>query len=260
MLFSDRQRTHYANTQLREVICQLRFPPILSLGAKEPVEFQEAVRHAFPRYAVKQDQPPVKVTVTNGVPQVEKAAPITNYHFISADNKWKLNLTRDFISLSTLAYDNWETFGSMLDRPLAEFIRIYQPAFFQRIGLRYANLFSRQKLELEDTPWRELIAAPYLGPLAQADVAEERCTTCNTQFDVALDNSCRVKVAAGHAKMKSLPNAPADPEIKFVLDFDLYMGGELTPMLSAGALETLHGHSTALFEGAITDKLRQALR
>jgi len=60
--------------------------------------------------------------------------------------------------------------------------------------------------------------------------------------------------------MKPTPNAPADNEIKFVLDFDLYMGGEISPMLSAGALETLHGHSTALFEGAITDKLRDALR
>ena len=30
-------------------------------------------------------------------------------------------------------------------------------------------------------------------------------------------------------------------------------------MLAAGALETLHGHSTALFQGAITDKLRRAM-
>jgi len=260
MLFSDRPRAHYSNAQLREVICQIRFPAILSIGAKEPAEFQESVRHIFPRYAVKQDQPPVKVTVANGAPQVEKPAPITNYHFVSADNKWKLNLTRDFISLSTLAYDNWEEFGKMLDRPLAEFIRIYQPAFFQRIGLRYANLFSRQKLELETTPWRELIAGPYLGILSQEDLNEQRCAMCSSQFDVALDNSCRVKAQTGLARLKAAPNTPQDNELKFVLDLDLYMGGEISPMLAAGALETLHGHSTALFEGAITDKLRQALR
>jgi len=260
MLFSDRPRTHYTNSQLREVICQIRFPAILSIGAKEPADFQEAVRHVFPRYAVKQDQPPVKVTVTNGVPHVEKPAPVTNYHFVSADNKWKLNLTRDFISLSTLNYDSWEDFGKMLDRPLAEFIRIYQPAFFQRIGLRYSNLFSRQKLDLEGEPWNELIEPPYLGILSQEDVVEQRCNQCNTQFDVALDNSCRVKVLAGPAKIKPAPNMPADNELKFVLDMDLYMGGEISPMLAAGALETLHGHSTTIFEGAITDKMRCALR
>ena len=259
MLFSDRPRTHYPNAQMREVICQIRFPAILSIGAKEPAEFQEAVRHAFPRYAVKQDQLPVKVSMANGVPQVEKPAPITNYHFVSADNLWKLNLTRDFISLSTLSYDTWEGFGKMLDRPLAEFIRIYQPAFFQRIGLRYSNLISRNKLELENEPWRELITPPYLGILSQEDVSEQRCNQCSTQFDIALDSSCRAKVQTGLAKVKPAPNAQPDQELKFVLDFDLYMGGEITPMLSAGALETLHCHSTTLFEGAITDKLRAAI-
>ena len=46
MLFSDRPRQHYARSALREVICQLRFPTILSIAANEPAAFQEAIRHA----------------------------------------------------------------------------------------------------------------------------------------------------------------------------------------------------------------------
>ena len=49
MLFSDQPRTHYGHPQLREVVCQIRFPSILAISAKEPAAFQEAVRHAFPR-------------------------------------------------------------------------------------------------------------------------------------------------------------------------------------------------------------------
>ena len=98
-----------------------------------------------------------------------------------------------------------------------------------------------------------------LGILSQEDVSEQRCNQCSTQFDIALDSSCRAKVQTGLAKVKPAPNAQPDQELKFVLDFDLYMGGEITPMLSAGALETLHCHSTTLFEGAITDKLRAAI-
>ena len=260
MLFSHQPRAHYAHAQLREVICQIRFPAILSIGAEEPAAFQEAVRRTFPRYAVKQDRLPPKLTVVNGTPQMETPPSVTNYHFLSADNKWKLNLTRDFISLSTLSYDGWESFGQMLDRPLAEFIRLYQPAFFQRIGLRYVNLFSRKSLGLEGTPWRELFTAPYLGVLAE-DLEERQVAASNINFDVALDNSCRTKVHAGPGLVKqTAPNAPQDSEVKFVLDFDLYMGGQLAPMLAAGALETLHGHAAPLFEGAITDRLRQALR
>ena len=48
MLYSDHPRVHYDKPQLAEVICQLRFPAILSIGSREPVDFQEAVRGMFP--------------------------------------------------------------------------------------------------------------------------------------------------------------------------------------------------------------------
>jgi len=260
MLFDRRPRAHYSNPQLREVICQIRFPSILSIGAKEPAAFQEAIRHAFPRYAVRQDQPAPQMRLVNGMPKLETPASVTNYHFISEDNLWKLNLTKDFISLSTLSYQGWEDFGSKLDLPLAQFIRIYQPAFFQRIGLRYVNLFSRRAMSLEDESWSDLFTAPYLGALAQEDVREDQLNHSAVNFDIALDSSCRAKVHAGPGKVKQAnANAPKDDELKFVLDMDLYMGGEIKTMLSAGALETLHGHASPLFEGAITDTLRRAM-
>ena len=260
MLRSNHPREHFNTPQLREVICQLRFPAILSIDTKEPADFQEAIRAVFPRYALKQDRLPPKLTVVNGTTQVENQPAIPNHHFLSADNKWKLNLTRDFISLSTVAYTSWEAFGKTLDQPLAQFIKLYQPAFFQRIGLRYVNMVSRQALDLGGEPWSELIEPPYLGILAEEDISEQATRQSTVDFDTALDSSCRVKVHAGPGMVKqSAPNAPADKEVKFVLDFDLYMRGEIQPMLAAGALETLHGHSTALFQGAITDKLRRAM-
>ena len=75
-------------------------------------------------------------------PTVQQPPAVTNYNFISADGLWKLNLTSTFIALSTLRYQRWEDFATRLDRPLAQFIQIYQPAFFERIGLRYVNAFS----------------------------------------------------------------------------------------------------------------------
>ena len=45
MLFAEYQRFRYARPQLMEVICQLRFPTILAIGAQEPAAFQEAIRH-----------------------------------------------------------------------------------------------------------------------------------------------------------------------------------------------------------------------
>lgn len=261
MLYSDNPRVHYDKPQLAEVICQLRFPVILSIGANDPVDFQEAVRGVFPRYTARKEQPRPQITGL-GTPnaKLETPKPIVNHNFISADGRWKLNLTSTFISLSTVNYPGWESFGKQLDMPLAQFIRIYKPAFFERIGLRYVNIISRKALELEDEPWRELISQPYLGVLAEEDVDERAARKCSVDVELNLDSSCRVKLHAGPGMVKAnAPNAQQDPEVKFILDMDLFMEGQIDPRMAAAGLETLHGHSTPLFQGAITDKLHSAL-
>lgn len=261
MLYSDSRRVHYEKPQLAEVICQLRFPAILSIGAQEPAVFQEAVRSMFPRYTAKKEQLPPTLTGA-GTPnaKLEAPAPITNYHFISADGKWKLNLTRNFISLSTVAYPGWETFAQQFDLPLAEFIRIYQPAFFERIGLRYLNAFSREALDLRGAAWRELISPAYLGPLSQEDVDERSVIKSFVDTELAPDSTCRIRIHAGPGFLKrNLPGAAQDKEPKFIFDLDLSMNGQIDPRMAAAGLETLHRHSTPIFQGAITDRLHSAL-
>ena len=148
----------------------------------------------------------------------------------------------------------------MLDKPLAAFIQLYKPAYFQRVGLRYLNIISRKALDLEGTPWHQLIAPAYLGALAQEDVGEDRILSCGYDLQVKLDSSCAAKIHAGTGRLKvNNPNMAQDSEVKFILDMDLSMGGNTPCGLAAPALETLHGHSSRVFEGAITDTLRDAM-
>lgn len=252
MLLSQHPRTHYAKAPVHEVICQLRFPTILSINQADPAEFQDRIRAVLPQYVKREERPAPKPG--------QNAETVNNYHFLSADGKWKLNLTRDFIALSTLSYPGWEEFARMLDKPLATFIQLYKPAYFQRVGLRYLNIVSRNALGLEDTPWRELFTPPYLGVLAELDVDEERVPVAGLDVQLKLDSSSAAKIHAGTAHLKNnTPNAPQDPEVKFILDMDLSMSGNTPCGLAAPALETLHGHSTRIFEGAVTDTLRQAM-
>lgn len=262
MLYSDNRRVHYERPQLTEVICQLRFPSILAIGAHEPADFQDAIRSMFPRYTAKQEQMPPQL-INPGTPNAKLDPPVsvTNYYFISADNRWKLNLSRNFISLSTVAYPGWEEFTRQFDLPLAEFIRIYQPAFFERIGLRYLNIFSRRALDLQDEPWRALISPAYLGPLSQEDVDEQKALKCSIDTELSLDSSCHARIHAGPGLVKrNIPGAPQDNEVKFIFDLDLSMSGQIDPRMAAAGLETLHAHSTPLFQGAITDRLHSALQ
>ena len=258
MLFSDRPRTHYNNAPVHEVICQLRFPTILSINNTEPADFQEAIRDEFPRYSRRQDAiPPKAVKMPDGKVQLQQQPPVTNYTFLSADGKWKINLTRDFIALSTLSYTDWEDFARHLDKPLASFIQIYKPAYFERVGLRYINFISRGDLGLPTTPFRELIEGCWLGPMAEEDVQETGCGRCSIDVEMAIRGGCRAKIHAGPGKVQR--SGKMDPEVKFIFDQDLFMPGQVPVNLSAGALQTLHAQAWSIFRGAITEKLHDAL-
>lgn len=256
-MFSPEPRCLYHANQLAEVICQLRFPEILAIGANLPVDFQEAIRDEFPRYSSRQEAPAPRLTGAPGNFSVQNQPSVVNYQFVSADGVWKVNLTSKFISLSCSRYSRWEEFAKRLDKPLAAFIKIYKPAYFERVGLRYLNFISRSALGLSDFSIRELITPCYLGPMGQEDVADSSITRCSIDTELAIRGGCRAKIHAGPGSVKQ--NGKADPEIKFIFDQDLYMPGNLPINLSAGALETLHSQAFSIFRGAITDTLHDAM-
>ena len=256
-MFSNESRCIYQNNQLAEVICQLRFPEILTIGANLPVDFQEAIRDEFPIYSFRKEMPAPKLTGTPGHLNIEKQDPVINYQFASADGVWRVNLTSRFISLACTRYTRWEDFAKKLDKPLVAFIQIYKPAFFERIGLRYLNFFSRKELEIEGTPFQMLFQPCYLGPLNEEDVAESNATRCSVDAELNLRGGCKVKLHAGPGLTKK--NGKQDTEVKFIFDQDLYMPGKIAPNLSAPALQTLHALSWSIFRAAITDELHEAM-
>ncbi len=260
MLFAPNDdRYLYANAPLVEVICQLRFPTILSIGANEPVAFQEAVRGDFPRYAVRQEQAaPVITGMGTPNPTVQQQSPVTNYHFISTDGTWKINLTNHFIALSTSSYTRWEDFAQRLDRILAHFIRVYQPAFFERVGLRYINAVSRKALGVEHLMWDDLIPSPYIGVLGEPDVDENAVTRSGLDLELPLQDGCRLKLHAGPGVLNR-GAADTQGEKRFILDGDFSVSGNLAPDRIPSRLEGLHSHAVRLFQGAITQELHDAM-
>lgn len=256
-MFSMEKRCRYGLNPLVEVICQLRFPEILSIAANPPAEFQDAIRAEYPRFFKRLDTPAPKITGSPGSYGVENQQGSVNYQFSSADGLWRVNLTSKFISLSCAKYTCWEDFAAHLDKPLAAFIQLHQPAWFERVGLRYVNAISRRELGLNADRFSDLIAPCFLGPLAEEDVNEVSTTRCTLDLETAIRGGCRVKLHSG----PGLLHRPGkdDQEIRYILDMDLFMPGKVPVNLSAGALETLHSQAYPLFRGAITDTLHEAM-
>ena len=256
-MFSKEERCIYRQNQLQEVICQLRFPEILSIGVNVPAAFQEAIRDEYPQYAARKEVPAPKISGTPGNFKLDNGEATVNYQFTSADGAWRVNMTTKFISIACSKYTCWEDFAAKLDKPLAAFIKLYKPAYFERVGLRYVNIISRKALELESTPFKELISSCYLGVLAEDDVVETATSRCSVDLEMAIRGGCKAKIHAGPGLVKR--PGMEDKEIKFIFDQDIYMMGKLAVNLSAGSLQTLHAQAYSLFRGAITDLLHDSM-
>ncbi len=256
-MFLDRDRYLYHKAQLVEVICQLRFPTILAISAREPVNFQELIRKDFPQYQRLAERPQPRLTGAPGNFRVEEGETITNYQFLSADGKWKVNLTNTFISLATPAYTRWEEFAAKLDLVLAQFIPTYEPAFFERVGLRYVNIFSRKALNLEGVPFRDLFQPGYLGLLAEEDAREESFGRSGQDIEMALSGGCHLKMHVGPGMLQR--GQVKDEEVKFILDEDVFMAGKLPVNQCAPALQTVHIQADRIFAGAMTQRLHEAM-
>lgn len=257
-MFSTEPRRRFERNQLVEVICQLRFPEILSIEANLPAAFQERIRAQFPLYAARKEAPAPKMMGTPGNMQLQQQPAANNYQFLSEDRVWRVNLTSKFISLSCSRYTTWEEFAQKLDGPLAAFIQIYSPAFFERVGLRYINAFSRRELAVEKVPFRELIASQYLGILACEEIPETITSRNSYDVEFRLKGDAAAKIHAGPGLLQKAGQAK-DNEVKFIFDQDLFLGGKTPVHLVPSAMDNLHRSADSIFLGAITEDMADAL-
>ena len=52
--FPEKQEIKLKTAPLDEVICQVKFSPILSIAKELPTDFQEAIRNRFPGFEIQQ--------------------------------------------------------------------------------------------------------------------------------------------------------------------------------------------------------------
>ena len=81
---------------------------------------------------------------------------------------------------------------------------------------------------------------------------------CSVDTELQISGGCRVKIHAGPGRIKV--GGKEDPEVRFIFDQDLYMGGNVPVSYSVGALEALHSQAYSIFRGAITDTLLEAMQ
>ncbi len=257
MPFPVCERVIYNIDPLIEVVCQLRFPPILSINTREPSDFQERIRGEYPIYKMEiEQQQQISLEPQMGqptIPRILQTGTNRNYRFSTEDNQWHINLTSTFIAMSTSKYLRWEDFQAKFTQPLEALVDIYKPAFFDRIGLRYIDAFKRSELGLCEKKWSDLIRPCAAGFFSSEENISSRVRMNSIRAEITLDDDKSIaKILA------TTGNVNGDTEERFIIDSDLYTLGK-SGLDAWPKLNYLHDRSGRLIRWIITDTLHEAM-
>jgi len=253
LCFPYSDRVIYGKNPLIEVTCQLKFAPILRIESQTPAEFQECIRADFPLLVER-----TQMQLPAGVPEhfanmvrssFPKQAPIA-YDFASEDGAWSIQLTRDYIALTTGAYRKWEDFKKRFGSGLQALLNVYKPVFFSRAGLRYQDLIQRSRLGLAEQSWGSLLKPQITGLLAEKFGVGESLSTVLVRLPAVHGN---VRIRHG------LAQALGVQEECYLVDSDFFTERRMDPDEAVRALDYFNVESGRLFRWCISDTLHSAM-
>jgi len=252
--FPDSTRVHYAENPLSEVICQLRFPPVLRIDSELPAQFQERIREIFPLF--KEEVSPLP-ELPPELSQLLKAnltpLPRNIWKFSTEDTNWEVTLTRESIALLTAAYKEWGEFRDLFVKVFDALHAEYHLSFLTRIGLRYQNLISRKILQLDEVPWSDLlqphIAAEYAASPDLSPAIEE----ATHRVLITLSDNGKVNLRHGTARRQG------EAELLYLIDNDFFTEEKTGVINVFKRLDHFNRESGRLFRWCITKKLHEAM-
>jgi uncharacterized protein (TIGR04255 family) len=214
--FPQQAEVRLKKSPLREVICQVRFPPLLRIGNETPVNFQEAIRNHYPGLEIEQG-----VMLQLGInPAMDKPTMETSpkiYRFKSLDAKANVALASDFFAVSTIGYTHWHEFINNFTFIEQIVQREFVIPTITRIGLRFINQFTRKNTGC--STYQELLELfrDDLTCFIRSDAWSEPVETIS-QY-VIPDGKAKLTIRFGSGKEQK--------ELFFILDFDYFEDGQI---------------------------------
>ncbi len=176
--FPDLREIHLKKPPLKEVVCQVRFNPILRITHEPPTGFQDRVRERFPEYT--SDTQVLFPGVSGGSPTESDINQVVTHRFSNRTTGYRASLGTDFVSLDTKQYKTWQDFLDNLLWLTDLVNEFYRVASAIRIGLRYINVIDptiadeAQVHDVLDLVRAELIAGLRTNPLQGTSLMQQR--------------------------------------------------------------------------------------
>lgn len=260
MTFPESPRVVYEQDTLNQVVCALNFPPILSIGTETPAELQEALRESYPLYESRPTGPQLQLE-GDGPPQgmIEMLGqlglgqrPMPQQHRFSTEDQTRTVVVGPrLLAVEDATYDEWAAFSQHVAVARAAVERIYRPAFYTRVGLRYQDVIRRKMLK-DDAEWTDVIKPTLLGLLGapELDTIQELSGTALISLDHP-ESFVRVNHGLGTDE--------ATKDNVYVIEADFYTEGRSHGNDIDSLLTYFNTEAGNLFRWAITQELHDAL-
>ena len=256
MPFPNTPREIYQNNPLEEVICQLRFPTILSITSTPPVAFQEAIRADYPWFAQQTvpEIPDVPAEFRDMMQGFAGAQTPPSFAFDTENRGRKITLAQDSLAVSEREYRQWGYFRQEIQRAESLLREIYNPTFYTRIGLRYRDVLDRRQYGLENERWSALLNPSFIGLLGDEHVSEE-VRESQTRVVLAIPD-----VDGGQVLLQQgLVIKEGDDLPVYVIDADFSTQHRCDPNDAFYAADKFNKWAGDLFRWAISSTLREKL-
>lgn len=217
LLFPPADHIPLKHPPLREVVCQVRFSPILKIAEGGPVDFQEEIRDRFPKYNTKHAWQ-FRLTPGQSPELMDKEPPL--HRFSDKDEVCTVSLGLNFFAVSTTNYQSWMSFANDLRFVTEKVQRVYKVPYSARIGLRYINDLNTQSTGLPslDPDILDILRPDLIGLLRREEIREPFLAL--TQIRSRQEEG-EFTFAFGISQLSGMK------EKSFVLDFDRYIEEEI---------------------------------
>lgn len=237
LAFPESDHVTLENPPLKEVVCQVRFAPILKIIEGIPSAFQDAIRARFPQYQPEQS---LRIEQRPGQPMRSAEPTPVTHRFLSREEDCVASLGLDFFALTTLNYAGWNDFSIDLRYIAERALDIYEIPYATRIGLRYINLLNTENTGTQSFYDGVLeLLRPEITALLRTDVIQEPFLGL-TQI--------RVRHDEGVLTFRSGITSDDQTSAKsFVLDYDCYVEEE-TEITADSLLECAERYHTLIYD------------
>lgn len=243
-------RVTLSRPPLEDVVCQVRFSPLLRIGFDAPPEeFGAAISEAFPVF-----DPPDPLLSKE---EIEKQALTAQGYepprwvFSDSSGNWKAFLFVDFFAVEALVYTGFSEFLGRVRLVQQACHRVYSVTEANRVGLRYTNRLAKNQTG-ELSAWIEELPDFYLTPL-KFHLADPDCLQSWHEVYLRQEEEVTLGVRFG------VQRSEADGNDCLVLDLDAFTESRVQIRELGSMLVKLHDLVYRTFRWSIQGRLFESL-